>query len=60
MKVETGITSHGLTEIVSGLKEGDEIVVSGQFMIDAESSLSGGMAGMDGTDKKEAGNVHKH
>ena len=60
VKVETGITSHGLTEIVSGLKEGDEIVVSGQFMIDAESSLSGGMAGMDGTDKKEAGNVHKH
>ena len=26
-------------EILSGLDEGDEIVVSGQFLIDSESSL---------------------
>ncbi len=60
VKVGTGITADGLTEIVSGLKENEKIVISGQFMIDAESSLSGGMASMDGTDTKEAGNVHKH
>lgn len=47
VRVKTGITSNGLTEIASGLKEGQEIVTSGQFMIDAESSLRGGMAGMD-------------
>ncbi len=45
--VKTGITAHGLTEISSGLKEGQSIVTSGQFMIDAESNLRGGMAGMD-------------
>lgn len=38
-KVETGVISKGNTEILSGLHEGEEIVVSGQFMIDSESSL---------------------
>ncbi|MCV2883393.1 efflux RND transporter periplasmic adaptor subunit [Aestuariibacter sp. AA17] len=32
-------TRHGI-EIIDGLYEGDEIVVSGQFLIDSESSLS--------------------
>lgn len=44
--VTTGITSRGLTEITSGLTEGQHIVTSGQFMLDAESSLRGGMAAM--------------
>mgnify|MGYP005844849835 CR=1 FL=1 len=46
--VETGITADGFTEIISGIEEGHEIVTSGQFMIDAESSLRGGMANMGG------------
>ncbi|GAB4522483.1 MAG: efflux RND transporter periplasmic adaptor subunit [Amphiplicatus sp.] len=37
--VETGVVAAGFTEVVSGLSEGDEIVVSGQFLIDSESSL---------------------
>ena len=44
--VETGITSGGLTEITGGLSDGQAIVTSGQFMIDAESNLRGGMAAM--------------
>lgn len=44
--VKTGITAHGMTEILSGLEENRSVVVSGQFMIDAESSLRGGMAAM--------------
>lgn len=44
--VETGITSNGLTEIKSGLSHGQRIVTSGQFMLDAESNLKGGMAAM--------------
>lgn len=37
--VETGIASGGRTEIIEGLKEGEDVVVSSQFMIDSESSL---------------------
>ncbi len=46
--VETGITANGLTEIKSGLSHGQNIVTSGQFMLDAESNLRGGMAAMGG------------
>lgn len=44
--VRTGITANGLTEIKSGLSHGQRIVTSGQFMLDAESNLKGGMAAM--------------
>ncbi len=46
--VETGITSEGLTEITSGLSEEQTVVTSGQFMIDAESNLRGGIENMTG------------
>lgn len=44
--VKTGLSANGLIEIKSGLSEGQRIVASGQFMIDAESNLRGGMAAM--------------
>lgn len=44
--VKTGMSANGLTEIKSGLSHGQRIVASGQFMIDAESNLRGGMAAM--------------
>ena len=37
--VKTGATGGGQTEIFSGLKEGEDVVVSSQFLIDSESSL---------------------
>ena len=37
--VTTGITQAGMVEIVSGIEAGDEIVISGQFLIDSESAL---------------------
>ncbi len=37
--VQAGLESGGRVHIRSGLKEGDEVVVSGQFLIDSESSL---------------------
>ena len=38
-EVTTGIESDDKVEIISGLNEGDSIVVSSQFLIDSESSL---------------------
>lgn len=39
VNVETGLTAQGWTEIRSGVEEGDEVVTSGQFLIDSEASL---------------------
>lgn len=37
--VRSGLTSAGYSEILSGVEEGERIVLSGQFLIDSESSL---------------------
>jgi membrane fusion protein, copper/silver efflux system len=41
MDVEIGIETGGQTEIRKGLEAGQKVVVSGQFLIDSESSLRG-------------------
>jgi membrane fusion protein, copper/silver efflux system len=41
IEVQTGTEGHGRTEIISGLSAGEEVVASGQFLIDSEASLSG-------------------
>ena len=45
--VVTGMQTDGQVEILSGLDEGDEIVVSGQFLIDSESSLQASFRRME-------------
>ncbi|MFV0297516.1 MAG: efflux RND transporter periplasmic adaptor subunit [Hyphomicrobiaceae bacterium] len=37
--VETGLISDGWTEVRKGVVAGDQVVVSGQFLIDSESAL---------------------
>jgi len=39
VEIDTGMWRGENVEVLSGLEEGDEIVVSGQFLIDSESSL---------------------
>jgi Cu(I)/Ag(I) efflux system membrane fusion protein len=41
MEVEIGIESGGQTEVKRGLKAGQRVVVSSQFLIDSEASLRG-------------------
>ncbi|MEO5734316.1 MAG: efflux RND transporter periplasmic adaptor subunit [Rubrivivax sp.] len=41
VEVDIGLEADGRTEITKGLKEGDRVVRSGQFLIDSESSLRG-------------------
>jgi Cu(I)/Ag(I) efflux system membrane fusion protein len=40
-EVKTGREAGGETEILAGLSEGENLVASGQFLIDSEASLSG-------------------
>ncbi len=44
VEIETGQERDGYTEILGGLSEGEEVVASGQFLIDSEASLSGVLA----------------
>lgn len=46
--VKTGGTTAGRTEIISGLAEGDDVVVSAQFLIDSESSLQESLGKLSG------------
>lgn len=46
--VTIGAESDGLTTIVSGLEEGQSVVLSGQFLIDSEASLKSTINRMDG------------
>ncbi|NOZ10321.1 MAG: efflux RND transporter periplasmic adaptor subunit [Gammaproteobacteria bacterium] len=38
-EVKLGITSNGMTQILEGVKAGEEVVTSAQFLIDSESKL---------------------
>lgn len=40
-EVTTGIIADGMVEIVSGLKQGEKIASSGNFLIDSEAQLKG-------------------
>jgi len=44
--VETGSESSGQTEIRKGVREGDSVVVSGQFLIDSEANLKAAITRM--------------
>lgn len=59
--VTAGIESGDFVEIIEGLKEGDRVVTSGQFLIDSEASLKASLARMSApsasTDKKMDNNM---
>ena len=38
-EVQLGFSAAGLTQVLAGVKPGEEVVVSGQFLIDSESKL---------------------
>jgi len=44
--VETGAENNGLTEIISGLEEGEEVVVTGAYLVNSEYILKKGAAPM--------------
>jgi Cu(I)/Ag(I) efflux system membrane fusion protein len=68
-EVTLGVTAAGYVQVLTGVKEGEKIVVSSQFLIDSESNLKAaisqmaGHAGMDMSkpmeEAKPAGEEHK-
>lgn len=58
MDVTTGMTSNGQVEILSGLAPGDQVVVSGQFLIDSESSLQASFLRMQEANSPAGGHRH--
>ncbi len=61
-KVTLGVSAEGLTQILSGVKPGEEVVTSSQFLIDSESKLREATAKMmevlSARDKKAAGKMN--
>lgn len=53
--VTTGISARGRTEILSGLTPGDEVVASGQFLLDSEANLREGLAKLQAPATLDAG-----
>jgi len=48
IEVKIGLKSNGQVEILEGIEVGDEILVSGQFMIDSESNLQASFRRLSG------------
>jgi Cu(I)/Ag(I) efflux system membrane fusion protein len=57
--VEVGFESGGQSEIRKGLQAGDRVVLSGQFLIDSEASLSATVARLESRPEATAPDAHK-
>jgi Cu(I)/Ag(I) efflux system membrane fusion protein len=55
LDVETGRDSGGMTEIRKGLRSGQRVVASGQFLIDSEASLKSALSRLDSAAQAPAG-----
>ena len=53
-QVRVGAEGGGQTEVLEGLTEGEAVVLSGQFLIDSEASLSGALARLSEEDAESA------
>ncbi|GAM07873.1 cation efflux system protein CusB [Geobacter sp. OR-1] len=52
-EVETGQHLGNRVEIVSGLKEGERIAISGTFLLDSESRMKAAASGISGTPRQD-------
>jgi Cu(I)/Ag(I) efflux system membrane fusion protein len=58
--VTSGVEAEGRVEILAGLEPGESVVVSGQFLIDSESSYAGAalrLSGSQAVDEMDHGNM---
>jgi Cu(I)/Ag(I) efflux system membrane fusion protein len=60
LEIKIGQTAQGYTEVISGVREGEEIVVSSQFLIDSESNLKAAIMKMSGKKDGESNAPQNH
>jgi Cu(I)/Ag(I) efflux system membrane fusion protein len=59
-RIQVGARGDGWYEVIDGLKEGDRIVVSANFLVDSESSLKAALEAMSvGADSTRTGDEHE-
>lgn len=51
-EVQTGTPNNDLFPVIAGVKSGERIVTSGNFLIDSQTRLTGGMTGLFGGSKE--------
>jgi RND family efflux transporter MFP subunit len=59
-EINIGRTAGGYTEVLSNVREGEEIVVSSQFLIDSESNLKAAIMKMSGKKDGESNAPQNH
>jgi Cu(I)/Ag(I) efflux system membrane fusion protein len=58
--VTLGASSEEVVEVVQGLHEGERVVSSANFLIDAESNVQGVLRRMEGSSAPETPATHRH
>ncbi|MCL1076559.1 efflux RND transporter periplasmic adaptor subunit [Shewanella dokdonensis] len=58
-RVDVGMMSRGMVQILSGLNDGESVVLSGQFLLDSEASLKGSLMRLS-NQHQEAHNAEDH
>ena len=58
-EVKLGLTAGGYVQVLEGLHDGENIVVSSQFLIDSESNLKTAISQMSGKTKIDTGHAAK-
>lgn len=56
--LKLGVTADGYVEVLAGLRAGDRLVTSSQFLIDSESNLRSAVAGMGAHEAVQGGTAH--
>lgn len=58
--VKVGMIAQGKAEITEGLKAGDKVIVSGQFLLDSEASIQGSLQRLSGSNSSESAASDPH
>ena len=51
-EIQTGTPSEDMYPVLNGLKAGEQVVINGNFLIDSQTRLTGGMTGLFGGSKE--------